>query len=160
MKTKNESERKMTGKIQIHCYASCGNSVGLWAYEVEYAKEHGNSKNDIWNSDNKEEKNTTLIQMQFASILESIIYLNGLTGTLQPDTKNILLHIPSENIKKWLTKEFGIENYPLDRSKVSRVYKDYCKAIWLEAKTWNIEYNIIDSSLPDWLLQRLGWNEA
>ena len=146
--------------IQIHCYASCGNLIGLWAYEVEYAKEHGNTKNDIWNSDEKEEKNTTLIQMQFASILEALKYLNSLTESLEPDTKNVLFHIPSDDIRKWLTKEFNIENIKLDRAKVSRLYKAYCREIWFEAKTWNIEYKIIDSSLPDWLLQRLGWIET
>ncbi len=143
--------------IQVHCHAGCGNNLGLWAYEVEYAKEHGNSLNDICNSDHGEEKNTTIVQMQFASILKAFLYLNSLTGSFEPDTRNVLLHIPSDDIRKWLEKEFGIVNYPTKRDKVSRLYTDYCNDIWLETNGWNITYKVIDDALPEWLLIRLKW---
>ena len=147
-------------EIQIYCHASCGNTSGIWAYEVDYAKEHGREiGNDIWSSNYGEEQNTTLIQMQFAAVLKSLKYLNHPANILDPDTRNILIHIPSKDIKRWLSKEFTIDDYPTKRDKVRRVYKEYCDEIWIESSTWSVKYKISTSELPKWVLQQLGWVE-
>ena len=102
--------------------------------------------------------NTTLIQMQFASILKAFFYLNGLTYDLEPDTTKVVLHAPSKEIIKWLKKEYDMRDYPTNRDKVDRLYRAYCDEIWVEMRNWNVEYKVIDKALPDWLLQRRGWN--
>jgi ribonuclease HI len=144
-------------KIRVYCYASHGNKRGMWGYLVEYLKSDGNSSNDIWNSDSDEIDNTTLLQMQFKAILESLWYLNSLTGTLKPDIQNVIIHTSSKYVINLLQKDYAIRNNYINRSKVERVYRDYCKEIWKEMNGWNIEYKIIKPNIPDWLIDQRRW---
>ena len=144
--------------IRVYCHASCGNTLGMWGFNVEYFAEDGNKDNDIWNSDTEQVINTTLLQMQFMAILKSVLYLNSLTFALKPDTKDVLIHVPSKEIIKWLTNEYKTKEYPIDRSKPERLYRAYCLEIWAEIEPWNVSWVVIGQEIPKWLLMKHGWH--
>ena len=128
--------------IQILIRAPANNLSTKWDYEVQYFKEHGNTKNDILNRDAGYIQQTSLYQLYLKAALEAMIYLNTLDKDQKPDTHRVTIHMPCEICIGWLqdTKHRMLSSK--DRAKTKRGYKQFVTAINVESREWNVEYKL------------------
>jgi len=128
--------------IQILIRAPARNLSTKWEYEVQYFKEHGNTKNDIWNRDAGFIQQTSLYQLYLKAALEAMIYLNTLDKDRKPDTHRVTIYLPCEICIGWLqdTKHRMLSSR--DRAKTKRGYRQFVTAINVETKEWSVEYKL------------------
>lgn len=121
-----------------------GLSGGFWVFKVRYFKEHGNTQDDILNTNSGFVQHTSLYQLYLKATLEAMLYINTLTEDSKPDTQEITIHMPCKECIQWLQENERKMLTPKDRAKTKRGYKQFVTAIItiIEINQWKIKYEL------------------